>query len=276
MERKKIKNAISTKNNFMFSREGEVFSTGKRRKVVLRRSFIVISFLLLFSLGLCFSWISAADPQGPDALQNTENRTKGNVSAKMANISGAYIGVLILNATVQNTRWKGFIGDVNGAYTLDDAGGSTLYDWTISTLTGRVFATRNSSLVQWGNVNCSNVSLLEQENTNMEHSDADDNITATFNTTAGATHNAFYVGSTLIAANTCPTLNVYRNNISNDNYWEEMALYDTASTVYAAIIDDDEAGYEGSTRDFQMIVPENGNSSFSGATAYYIYVQLGN
>jgi len=266
------------RNNFILTREKEVFLTGKR-DVVLRCLLIVIfSFLLLFSLVLFLENINAADPQGPDDIANPANRTKGNVSAQIVNISGGDIAVLLMNATTQNTRWKGFIGNVSGSYTLDDASGSTLYDWAISTLTGRVFATRNSSTIVWANVNCSNLSVLEQENINMEHTGVDDNITATFNTTAGATHAAFYVGSVLIPANNCPTINVYRNNASNDNYWEEMALHETTglNTIYAAIIDDNEIGYNNKNYDFQMIVPENGNSSFSGATAYYIYVQLGN
>jgi hypothetical protein len=253
----------------------------KRKKSREKKDFvqaILVAFLglvvLLFLINYLTVGVRAADPQGPDDLVNPENRTKGNVSARMANISGGNIGVFNLNATMQNTRWKAFVGNVTGLFTLDDAGGSTIYDWTLSTMNGRVYATRNSSLVQWGNVNCSNLTLLEQENINMEHSGIDDNITATFNISAGATHASFYVGSRFMPANTCPTLNTYRNNVSNDNYWEEMALYDTASTVYVTIIDNDETGYDGATYDFQMIVPENGNSSFTGATAYYVYVEL--
>jgi len=240
-------------------------------KIVLLVLLIFIGVVVLIN----FSLISAVDPEGPDDLTVIDNETKGAVSAKMINITGGRIATLNLNATIQDPRWKAFVGNVTGKFTLDDSSGSTIYDWTLSSVTGRVYATRNDTSVTWGSINCSNFTSLEQENINMNHSNADDNITSTFNTSAGATHNALYVGSKYIPANTCPTLNVYRNGGVDDNYWEEMALYDTVNIVYAAIIDDDEIGFDSNTYDFQMIVPENGLPSFTGATAYYIYLELG-
>ena len=77
-----------------------------------------------------------------------------------------------------------------------------------------------------------------------------------------------------IAANQCPTLNTYINNVSQDTDFEEMALYDSTSIIYATILENDLAGYDGQTYDFQMLVPENGSQGFTGATPYYIYVEL--
>jgi len=54
-----------------------------------------------------------------------------------------------------------------------------------------------------------------------------------------------------------------------------MALSDGVNTVYATIMEEDVTGYDGSKYDFQMIVPEDGSPGFSGATAYYIYVEIG-
>jgi hypothetical protein len=62
--------------------------------------------------------------------------------------------------------------------------------------------------------------------------------------------------------------------------FEEIALYDGATEagggniIYASILEEDVAGYDGATYDFQMIVPENGLSTFSSRTAYYLYVEL--
>jgi hypothetical protein len=53
-----------------------------------------------------------------------------------------------------------------------------------------------------------------------------------------------------------------------------MALYDSTSIIYATILENDLAGYDGQTYDFQMLVPENGSQGFTGATAYYLYVEL--
>jgi hypothetical protein len=109
----------------------------------------------------------------------------------------------------------------------------------------------------------------------MSESNPNDNLNKTFNYSSGASHNSFYVGSKSIPANYCPTLNTYVNNATQDNYFEEMALFDGFSLVYATIMEPRRTGYSGQSFDFQMIVPENGAPSFTGATAYYLYVEIG-
>ena len=180
-----------------------------------------------------------------------------------------------LSATMQNNRWKAFVGHVTGSFTLQDSSGSTIYNWNLNSITGRVYASRNSSTLNWASINCSNITTLNQENVNMNHTNPNDNLNMTFNTTSGATHNAFYVGSKSISANSCPTLNTFINNATQDSYFEEMPLYDGSSIVYATILNQNHAGYNGQNYDFQMIVPENGAASFTGSTAYYLYVEIG-
>jgi hypothetical protein len=246
----------------------------KKRERINEKAFL-FGLILIILIG-AIGFLSAANPSGPNSLTIVDNETKTPMGPATINISGGRIATFNLNATIQDVRWKGFVGNVIGKFSLDDSSGSTIYDWTISTLSGRVHATRTSGAVTWASINCSNVTHLRQENLNMNHTNPDDNLTVTFNTTAGATHNAFYVGGVYIPANSCPTLNVYRNNVSSDLYWEEMALYDTSNIVYTTVIDDNEVGFDSNAYDFQMIVPENGLPSFSGATAYYIYIELGN
>jgi hypothetical protein len=235
----------------------------------------VIALIFYLSLIVLASKVDAATPVGPDTLTLIDNETKTASGAATINISGGRIATLNINATIQNPRWKAFVGNVIGKFTLQDSTASTIYDWSISSLTGRIHATRTSGAITWASINCSNVTNLRQENLNINHTNPDDNLTVTFNTTAGATHSAFYVGTRYISANSCPTLNVYRNNASSDSYWEEMALYDTSNIVYTSLLDDNEIGFDGGTYDFQMIVPENGLPTFTGSTAYYLYIELG-
>jgi hypothetical protein len=220
------------------------------------------------------SFVSAADPGGPDIVNITSNTTRTSIGAGTVNISGGYVASMNLSATIQDIRWKAFVGHVTGLFTLQDSSGSTIYDWRLSSITGRVYTTRNFTTLNWVNINCSNITTLNQENINMNHTNANDNLNMTFNTTAGATHNSFYVGSKYISNSTCPTLNTYVNNATQDNYFEEMALYEGTSMVYATILNQNRAGYNGQNYDFQMIVPENGASSFQGSTAYYLYVEI--
>jgi len=254
-------------------------------KMKIKKRNITKTIILVVSISLILFLINvkAVDPEGPDDLDVMSNVTKNTTNAQMINISGGYIATLDLNATIKDTRWKAFIGNVTGMYTLDDAAGSTIYDWTISSITGRVYATRNDTSVTWASINCSNISDLEDENYKMNHTLSEDNLTATFNATydsvynrtVSGSHNPFWVGNVYIYSNTCPTLNTYTNSIAQDIEFEEMSLFDGISMVYATILEPDQVGYNGYTYDFQMIVPENGVPGFGSSTAYYIYVEIG-
>lgn len=228
-------------------------------------------------LGVFFIFLSAsfifAAPVGPDGMSVISNETRTAPSAVMLNVSGGVISTINLTANVQNPRWKAFVGQVIGSFTLDDASGSTIYDWTLSSVTGRVYSTRESGSISWSSIGCASVANMESENNAMSLTSSDDNITATFDDT---THSLFYVGSTSISANSCPTLNTYVSNSSQDVSFEEMVLYDTSNIVYATILEENVAGFDGNVYDFQMIVPENGTAGYTGSTAYYLYVELGN
>mgnify|MGYP001587441008 FL=1 len=110
----------------------------------------------------------------------------------------------------------------------------------------------------------------------MNHTQVNDNITRTFNNGINGSHSSFFVATANILANSCPTLNTYVNNATQDTDFEEIVLYEPAgsNTIYATIMEEDTTGFDNAKYDFQMIVPEIGYQGFSGSTAYYIYVEL--
>ncbi|RLE39872.1 hypothetical protein DRJ16_07730 [Candidatus Woesearchaeota archaeon] len=110
----------------------------------------------------------------------------------------------------------------------------------------------------------------------MSHTNANDNITATFNTTENATHVGFFVATVNITNDTCPTLNTYVDNSTQDVDFEEVALWEAngGNVVYATVLETNADGFDESNYDFQMIVPENGGAGWSYATAYYIYIEI--
>ena len=236
----------------------------------------IISFrwkvFLLAVLMVSFSFVSSA-PTGIDSIAYNFNETKAASSAMMVNISGGYVSSFNLTASVQNSRWKAFVGEVFGKFTLDDASDNTIYDWSFATVTGRVYATRTASTPTWSSIACASTANLEAENTAMSHTGVSDNITATF---SDASHVGFYVGSTQFLDDACShTVNTYVGGTSTSAF-EEVALYDGANVIYTGLLEQDATGFDGNSYDFQMIVPENGSAGFSGATAYYLYVELGN
>jgi hypothetical protein len=213
-----------------------------------------------------------AAPVGPSSVSILNNETRNSSSAYMLNTSGGYITTINITANTQNLRWKGFVGYLTGKFSLDDAGGSTLYDWTLAVITGEVYATRNGTSISWASIGCATTAQIEAENIAMNHTNVYDNITATFDDTNN--HPSFSVGSVPITVNSCNhTLNTYVNNVSATDF-DEIALHTQGTIVYATILEDEATGFDGNTYDFQMIVPENGASSWTGSTAYYLYVEL--
>ncbi len=251
-----------------------------RNRFSQREMFLPSFFLLLVLFSFVFVAYASAAPEGPSSITVVSNQTKSPLSGQIVNTSGGYITTLNITAVTQNTRWKAFIGWVSGRFTLNDASGSTIYDWSLSNaaITGEVYATRNASTIAWSRITCANTSVLQQENFYMNHTNPDDNITRTF--TGDATHSSFSIGGVTIGANACPTINTYINNATQTADFEEIALYDGFNTssggnvVFSTILEQDHNGYNNQTYDFQMIVPENGFSGFSGSTAYYLYVEL--
>ncbi len=236
---------------------------------------LLIIILGLVATGFMFTFVLAA-PEGPSSVTVLANETGGTSSAYELNISGGYIATLNITADTINTRWKAFVGEVTGTFSLEDASGSAIYDWSLASVSGEIYATRNSSSISWTNIDCSNATTLELENTRMNHTGFSDNITATFNNGQSGTHDAFFVGTSSIGSDSCPTLNTYVNGASQDLSFEEIALYESTGSnlIYATIMEEGATGFDGGTYDFQMIVPENGAATFTGATPYYLYVEL--
>ncbi|MBR9704269.1 hypothetical protein GOV12_02570 [Candidatus Pacearchaeota archaeon] len=242
-----------------------------------RVNVIITTFTVFLIMGLFIlnsNLIYAAEPLAPDTFNVTENTTKVNASSAMVNVTGGRVLVFNLTVDTQNTKWKAFLGEITGSLALVDGDGAKIYSWEFTQTTGRVFATRAPGSINWSGTNCSNVTHLEAENSALEHTSVIDNITTTFNTSGIATHKAFPLTTNTIFNDSCPVLNTYVNNVSQNTSFDEVALYDDTNIVYAALIESDTTGYDGASHDFQMIVPENGNSSRSVSTAYYLYAEL--
>lgn len=232
----------------------------------------VLLLSVVFVLSLAFV---VALPEGPSGLNEISETSKTLLPNLSVTTGGGNISIVNLSASVVNQRWKAFVGNVSGTFSLADARGSVIYDWDVATVTGRVYATRHSSAIAWADIACATTSQLETENVEMSHNDSNDNVTTTF---SGSTHDQFYVGAVNIPSDNCSTLNTYQSNSSQDTVFEEMALIDTTNNymVYATILEQDAAGFDGDTYDFQMIVPEKGNAGSTVVTTYYMYVELGN
>ena len=230
---------------------------------------IAIIVFLLFAIGLPMVF------SAPDAptISIIKNETKSSGTSAFVNTSGGSITTMVLNSTTQNLRWKAFVGNVSGSLTLDDASANTIFDWSLAEIVGEVYATRSSTTVSWADVNCSTQTNITNEEIAMSHTNnPSDNISTTFNQ---QNHPEFYVGSVNIPLNDCYSLYTYKNDTAQSSDFAEILLHDKTNVVYATIIEQNALGFNpNQTYDFQMILPENGQESWSSSTAYYFYVEL--
>lgn len=232
---------------------------------------VLLACLLTFFL-LGFSVFVIAAPTGPTGINITSNETKQTTSGMMVNISGGYIAKLNVTASVQNPHWKAFVGWIQGSFTLDDASGSTIYNWDLTSVGGEIYTTRQSGSISWSTISCADDAEVVAEETTLMQT-GEDGINETF--TASSNARPFLVATTTIEAGDCYSTQTYVDNSTpGGQEFEEVILHDTSNIIFASILEEDQKGYDGADYDFQMIVPENGSSSWTGATAYYLYVEL--
>ncbi len=219
---------------------------------------VLVVFLLTLVL---FSYGVYATPSGasvtPSAPETWNGGSVGSVAAYGGNITQ-----IDLDSQTQTQVWQGYYGEVSGNMTLNDASGNTMYDWSLLGLSGEVYASRVNN-VAWGSVVAQNTCTTDEGLTGTGSDRVNRTFTASSNT-------AFSVGATAIGVNTACSTYTYVNNASQSASFEEILLDDGANSIYATFIDADTTGFDGSTHDFQLIVPVSSGST----TTYYFYVEL--
>lgn len=230
--------------------------------------------LLAAGMLLCMAASAAADPVGASILANSTSGEPGAVAGNRSDARGT-ITTITIDALQQDQQWKAYVGNVSGRLSLDDADGSTIYDWELAgSIAGEVYVTRHSS-IDFDNVSCASTANIasEQSFLNMTGTQSD-SINSTYIHTS---HAAFFVGTQQIGADSCRSTATYvadsEQTMDGTQRFQALLLQDSSqSLVFATLIDDDATGYDGRTYDFQIIVPESDVNSTS--TTYYFFTEL--
>jgi hypothetical protein len=218
--------------------------------------------ILIIILILLFPVVYAV-PEGATVTPGT-SETRQSSGAGSHGAFGGNITQLNVSGDTQTLVWQGYHGEVSGDIVLEDASGDRLYHWPVSVTTGEVYASL-SNAVTWGNIAAQNVCTTDESITGT----GSDKVSNTF---TASSNSAFQVGGTTIIANTACATNTYINSSSQSSDFEEIMLTDGSNTVYAAILENNLAGFDTNTHDFQMIVPEDNDGT---TTTYYFYIELG-
>ena len=265
----------------------------------MKRLFVV-SFVVL---SLAISLVSAVVPFGAQtSLIDTERAsedTAGDYEAFAGNVTE-----LDIFAFTTTQTWQGYFGNVAGTIQLADSNDRVMYNWTLGSPEGEVYATEDPNVI-WTNIQCFNhtatnttaddsdqrgetslygLNMTEIENRyNIAFDDIDGlNETFIYNGTGengnGWKHQLFYTNNLEFTEGECLAMNVFGStNTTEDGNFEEVLLYspDSEALVFAAIIDEEDvAGFDGNNHDFEMLVLEDGHGTDVASRTYYFYVEL--
>ncbi|MFH1290474.1 MAG: hypothetical protein ABIH92_03635 [Nanoarchaeota archaeon] len=260
-----------------------------------KENLAVFLLALAVGMGLFLSYASAIEPNGATSTEvrneRAPNDTAGQEEAYAGNLSE-----LTVTAFATTQTWQGYFGNVSGAIELADASGDVLYNWTLASPSGEVYASVNETIT-WSGIQCfnftatgthdtsgesagstsingTNLTTLEARYT-IDSSDAD-GVDETF--TDANSHVEFYTANQLFSAGECLSTDVYDSTGAGvDGNFEEVLLYEPATTsvVYAALLESGAVdGYDGDDYDFEMLVLEDGHGSDTDTTTYYFFAEI--
>ncbi|MFH2021574.1 MAG: hypothetical protein ABIJ34_09260 [archaeon] len=208
--------------------------------------------LFLLAMILLYIGFAYANP-----TLNVSNMTAeaGNVTFIDFNASGS-----------QSDIWQGYFGTVSGGITLDDAAGKVFYDWTVVDAVGEVLATREL-ISDWSLINCSNQTQIyrEEEKLNIPN-ESNNGINDTYLLTS---HPTFEIGGKFMEG--CRSTKTNNETTSKARFWNVILNSNSSNTVYVALIDNDQVGFNGTLVDFQLLVPTNKTSR---QATYNLYLDL--
>lgn len=234
------------------------------------------SIMFLATLVIAFSAIGlvSAEVNGASVVSAGTSSRGPATSPGSSNAQAGNVTELTITGSSLTQAWQGYFGNVSGTIELTDGSGNVLYNWSLASPQGEVYAS-NSSSVSWTNIQCFNLtansSALESA-FGIGANDAD-GVNETFSD--ANTHAAFSTGSTSFTAGQCPATYVYDSTGAGvSGNFEEVLLDDGTNTVFASLLEDDLSGFDSKTHDFEMLVLEDGHNGDTTTTTYYFYIEL--
>ena len=246
------------------------------KELLLAGAFLVI---LLWGMVAVF-----AAPLGPNTVSLiNSSRRADTTTGQIVYAEAGNVTELNINDIIITTNWQGYYGNVSGNIVLDDAEGSSMYNWNLADPQGEIYAA-NTTVTSFATVSCVNLasnglsgnlneSILET-NYNIS-TNAADGISETFNWTYAG---SFQVGTkTINAAGSCPLVYTNVNDAGQARDFPEVILGadNNATLIFTALLNQSIDGFKTGSNDkydFQMLVAENGGNP--STTPYYFYVEL--
>jgi hypothetical protein len=264
---------------------------GKSRERMKIR-FLFIAFLACL---INISLVLAVEPFGANVDNLTSTRAPSDNATGIPAIAGNVTELEITGYSLTQA-WQGYFGNVSGTIMLADAGDNVMYNWSLASPQGEIYASTNNS-IEWNYIQCLNFSSdgtygddtdnagnTSQHGTNLTiledmfgiASDDVDGVNETF-ILLGSGHDTFYTNNLEFSEGECRNTQVFSNaGLGEDGKFEEVLLYEptTSSVVFASLLNEDILGFDNNPHDFEMLVLENGHLTDTSTTTYYFWVEL--
>ncbi len=265
-------------------------------KIIFKRFWVILLVIGLVFLVVNFNFVLAVRPSGATVDPLGNYTADQDPAASHAAVAGNVTELNIEGFTVTQS-WQGYYGNVTGTIQLGSGDSSVMYNWSLTSPEGEIYASTNDSL-EWANIQCFNftatgtydddssqrgdtsyfgTNLTQLESTFNIGSDDVDGVNETFTLSGVDTHNEFFTNNLQFSEGECMSTRIFSNaGVGEDDKFEEVLLYDpdTRSIVFTALLNEDEFGFDGARHDFEMLVLEDGHQTDTVATPYYFYLEL--
>ncbi|MCK4997495.1 hypothetical protein KAS08_04270 [Candidatus Pacearchaeota archaeon] len=250
---------------------------------------LILAALILFQISL----VLAVQPFGAETTFINSTRAPIDEAQSIQAQAGNVTEINIFGYSPTQT-WQGYFGNITGTIQLADAGDNVMYNWSLASPQGEIYASTNDS-INWANIQCfnftaegnynpetgneGNTSMYGTNLTQLEELfnidwDDVDGVNETFNL---FDHDKFYTNNLEFSENECRSTRLFGDaGNGTDGEFEEVLMYEptTRSVVFASIIDEDVMGFDNRSHDFQMLVLEDGHGTDTEESTYYFYVEL--
>jgi len=262
-------------------------------------------FLGIIVALLALTTFVSALPVGPKSIDRVSDERWPTWAPISQEALAGNVTALNFNGSTITRTYQGYYGNISGMIVLGDSNNNTLYDWTLASPQGQIYAVRSvaPTIPLWESVVCAEQTHIQTEDTrlNVNESIDEDAVNRTFVIngapdqlarfpTSDFTHPQFWVANQSIAANSCAVATMYNSTGQPSPYFKEVLLQDSTQNyiIYTAIIahsikpfpdPGDFNGFNGgSEHDFEMMVGEDGHGADTGSTAttstYWFFLEL--
>ncbi len=225
--------------------------------------------LALFVFCFMTSFALAVVPSGSDVTVGTSSSAVADSPDNDPNALAGNVTEITLFGYTTTQTWQGYFGNVTGTIQLADSSDNVMYNWSLASPEGEVYASTAPSIT-WSSIRCA--SQAEQATLESNFNIASDDVDGVQETFAFDDHAEFFTNNHQFTAGVCNNTKVFNN--AGAGTFDEVLLSDNVNIIFTALLQEDTVGFDAATHDFEMLVLEDGHGTDTAVTQYNFWVEL--